>query len=128
STAVSRESISILRLSASGLTVHRGSARPVHPGNEVFEAVVVQDIGDPVSHPAHDVLQRAVGFRCVRTVQAFLISGLADAPDGSQRAIEDPDDVSERDLRWRLDEGITSLRPPDAGDQARVLETQEYVL
>lgn len=108
--------------------MRRGSARPLHPGNEVFEAVVVQDIGDRVSHTAHDVLQRAVGFRRVGTVQAFLISSFADAPDGSQWAIEDPDDVSERDLRWRLDEGIASLRTPSAGHQARVLKTQQNVL
>src|SRR5438552_14726295 len=74
------------------------------------------------------MLQRAVGFFRVGTVHAFLISSLAHAPDRSQRPIEDADDVSERDLRWRLDEGITSLGTPGAGHHARVLETQENLL
>ena len=74
------------------------------------------------------MLQRAVGLRRVGTVQAFLISSLAHAPDRSQRPIEDPDDVSERDLRWRLDQGVTPLDAPGAGHQARVLETQQNLL
>src|SRR5439155_4411631 len=74
------------------------------------------------------MLQRAVGFFRVGTVHAFLISSLANAPDRSQGPIEDPDDVSKRDLRWQFDEGITSLDAPGAGHKARMLETQQNLL
>ena len=36
--------------------------------------------------------------------------------------------MSERDLRWRLDEHVASLGASSAGHQPRVFETQEDVL
>src|SRR5262249_19770132 len=78
--------------------------------------------------PTHDVLQRAMRFCRVRTIHAFLVGGLADASDRRQGPVEGADDVSEGDLRRRLEEGIAALGSSSALDQARMLQTQEDVL
>src|SRR6516164_1785495 len=121
------ESIPLLQLAARRTLTAR-SARSAHAGSEVFQAIVIQDIGDRVSYSAHDVLQRAVSFVGIGTVDTLLIGGLAHAPDRRQRAIENPDDVPQRDFRWGLDEGITSLNAADARQQAGMLEAQKNVL
>lgn len=61
----------------------------------------------------------------VRAVAAFLVSGFADATDGSQWAIEDSDDLPQCNFFRRFDQAVASLDPSTAGEEAGSFERKE---
>lgn len=92
---------------------------------EIGQGVVIEDAGDRITYGAHDLLHGAPCLVGVRTVRAFLIGGLADAADWSKRAIEDANDLAERNVVWRLDQRIAALHAPPAGKKPGPFQGQE---
>src|ERR1044072_772807 len=94
-------------------------------GDEVVERVMVQDIRDGVTHRTHHMLHRTLGMLGIRTVLAFQIGRLAHASDGSERAIQNANDLAERNLSWRLNQCIAPLHPSSARKKAGSFQSQE---
>src|ERR1041385_8100407 len=94
-------------------------------GDEVVERVMVQDMRDGVTHRTHHMLYWTLGMLGIRTVLAFLIGRLAYASDGSERAIQNANNLAERDLSWRLNQYIAPLHPSAARKKAGSFQGQE---
>lgn len=76
---------------------------------KISQCVIVENVGDRVSDRSHDLLHWAVGTVGIGTVAAFLVGSLADAADRGERAIENADDVTQRNVFRLLDEAIPPL-------------------
>jgi hypothetical protein len=94
-------------------------------GGKVGERVVVQDTGDRIPDLSHDVLDRTLRIVGIRAIPAFLVGGLADTTDGGKRAVENADDLAERDVGRRLDQSVAAFHASPARQQACPLQGQE---
>jgi hypothetical protein len=97
-------------------------------GCEVVQCVVVQDSCDRVAYWSHDTLDGTLWFVCIGAILTFLIGGLAYTANGSQRAIENSDDLTDGNVFRSLDELVPALHPSSAGKQARPLEREQDLL
>src|ERR1041384_5752774 len=94
-------------------------------GDEVVERVMVQDIGAGVTHRIHHILYWTLRMLGIRTVLAFQIGRLAHASDGSERPIQNANDLAERNRSWRLNQCIAPLHPSSARKKAGSFQSQE---
>ena len=97
-------------------------------GGEISQCVVVQDSCNRIAYGSHDVLNRASRMVRVRAISAFLVGGLADASDRCQWAVENADDLPERNGIRRFDQPIAAFHASSAGQESGPLEGQKDLL
>ncbi len=89
---------------------------------------MIEDAGDSITNRSHHLLHGTPGFIGVGTVVAFLVSGLTDAADWSERPIQRPNDLSECDLPRVLNKCVSPFDPASAGDKPRSFEREQDLL
>ena len=95
------------------------------PGGEVVERVVVQDIGDGITHRTHHMLHRTLGMFGIGAVPAFLIGRLAHTSDGSKGAIQNANHLAKGNLSRRLNQCVAPLHPSTTREEAGSFQCQE---
>ena len=81
----------------------------------VRQSVVIEDIADGVAYIKHEHAESAV--RLIRA-GAFLVVGLANAANWSERTVHEADHLSDRDAVHRLVEKIPAVPSSLGCDQA----------
>ena len=97
-------------------------------GDKVVERVVVQDIGNGIAHRTHHMLHRALGMFGIGAVAAFLISRLAHTSNGSERAVQNANDLAEGYLSRRFDQCIAALHSSTTCEQSGPFQREKNLL
>ena len=96
-------------------------------GGKLGKTVMIENICDRVPYFAHGILQGTVRLAGIRAVATFLIGGLADAGNRSQRSVKNADDLSECDLIGGLDQRVSATEPSTAGEKSRSFQGEKYL-